>query len=89
MVANGIAMQEIMKATQEETKISQDLALKTHKLSESMRKDSLSMKTVHRLSQVARIQADDGEDSDLDNVFPSGYIIRGKTPPRSQLLQSS
>ena len=48
MVANGIAMQEIMKATQEEIKISQELALKTHRLSESMKKDSLSMKTVHR-----------------------------------------
>ena len=51
LVADGIAMQEIWKATQEETKISQDLALKTHKLSESMKKDSLSMKTVHWLSQ--------------------------------------
>ena len=52
MVANGIAMQEIMKATQEETKVSQDLALKTHRLSESMKKDSLSMKTVQRVSQI-------------------------------------
>ena len=46
MVANSTAMQEIMKATQQETKITQDLALKTHKLSESMKRDSLSMKTV-------------------------------------------
>ena len=47
MVANGTAMQEIMKATQEEAQASRDLALKTHKLSESMKKDSLSMKTVN------------------------------------------
>ena len=46
MVANGIVMQEIMKATQEETKVSRGLAVKAHKLSESMKKDSLSMKTV-------------------------------------------
>ena len=52
MVANGTAMQEIMKATRDETKVSRDLALKTHKLSESMKKDSLSMKTVDRCSQV-------------------------------------
>ena len=82
MVANGIAMQEIMKATQEETKVSKDLALKTHKLSENMRKDSLSMKTVYGLSHVTRIQADHDEDSDLNDVFPSRHIIRGKSPPR-------
>ena len=46
MVANGVAMQEIMKASQEETKISRDLASKAHKLTESMKQDSLSMKTV-------------------------------------------
>lgn len=46
MVANGAAIQAIMKATQEETKVSRDLAVKAHKLTESMKMDSLSMKTV-------------------------------------------
>ncbi|KAL8787043.1 MAG: hypothetical protein Q9195_007948 [Heterodermia aff. obscurata] len=46
MVTNGLAMQDIMKATQLEAKISQEMAKKTQKLSESMRQDSLSMKTV-------------------------------------------
>lgn len=46
MLANGAAMQAIMEATQEETKVSRSLAVKAHKLSESMRKDSLSMRTV-------------------------------------------
>lgn len=46
MLANGAAMQAIMEATQEETKVSRSLAVKAHKLSESMRKDSLSMRTI-------------------------------------------
>lgn len=39
-------MQAIMEATQEEIKVSRGLAAKAHKLTESMKKDSLSMKTV-------------------------------------------
>ena len=46
MVANGIALQDIMKATQMEAKITRGMAKKTQKLSESMRQDGLSMKTV-------------------------------------------
>ena len=54
MVTNGIAMQEIMKATQLEAKIAQGMAKKTQKLSESMRQDSLSMKTVRILLKRVR-----------------------------------
>lgn len=46
MVANGIAMQRIMEATQEETRTSRVLAIRAHELTEEMKKDSLSMKTV-------------------------------------------
>lgn len=46
MVANSAAMQAILKATQEETKVSQVMAKRAHELTEEMKKDSLSMKTV-------------------------------------------
>ena len=46
LVANGIALRKIMAAAQEETKVSRDLQVKAHKLSEDMKRDSLSMKTV-------------------------------------------
>jgi hypothetical protein len=45
MVANGSAMQEMMRATQEETKMSRVMAIRAHELTEEMKKDSLSMKT--------------------------------------------
>ena len=63
MVANGIAMQDIMKSTQMEAKIAQGMAKKTQKLSESMRQDSLSMKTVRLLLQRA--------EGATDSVFTS------------------
>ncbi len=46
MIANGIAMREILKASQEEVKISRNLAVQANKVTEGMKKDSLSMKTV-------------------------------------------
>ena len=39
-------MQEILKATQQETKMSRAMAIKAHELTEEMKKDSLSMKTI-------------------------------------------
>lgn len=45
-VKNGHKMQEILTATQQETKISQKMAKTSQKLTEEMKKDSLSMKTV-------------------------------------------
>lgn len=38
-------MQEIMQATQEETRIARGMAIRAHRLTEDMKKDSLSMKT--------------------------------------------
>lgn len=46
MVANGKAMHEIMKATQEEAKMSRSLALRSQELGEEMKRDSVAMKTV-------------------------------------------
>jgi len=46
MVLNTTAMQEILKATQQETKMSRAMAIKAHELTEEMKKDSLSMKTI-------------------------------------------
>jgi hypothetical protein len=46
MVENGNAMHEIMKATQEEAKMSRHLAIRSQRLGEEMRKDSIAMKTV-------------------------------------------
>lgn len=53
MVSNGIAMHAILKATQEETAFSRDIALssrdialRSQKLSEEMKRDSVSMKTI-------------------------------------------
>jgi len=37
-LANGAAMQAIMKTNQKETKVSQDLAVKAHKLTKSMKR---------------------------------------------------
>ena len=36
---------------------------------------------------LSRIKANDNKDSDLDNVFPPGHIIRGKHPIGSQVLR--
>jgi hypothetical protein len=46
MVANSAAMQGILKATQEETRASRTMAVRAHELTEEMKKDSLSMKTI-------------------------------------------
>ncbi|KAL8860293.1 MAG: hypothetical protein Q9178_003264 [Gyalolechia marmorata] len=46
MVANSAAMQAIMQTSQEEIKVSRVLATKAHRISESMKKDSLSMRTI-------------------------------------------
>ena len=46
MVLNGKAMHAILKATQEEAAISRDIALRSQQISEDMKKDSVSMKTI-------------------------------------------
>jgi hypothetical protein len=46
MVANGKAMHEIMKATQEEARMTRNLALRSQELGEEMKRDSVAMKTV-------------------------------------------
>lgn len=46
MVFNGKAMHAILKATQEEAAISRDIALRSQQISEDMKKDSVSMKTI-------------------------------------------
>ena len=71
MVANGTALQEIMKAIEEEIKISRSLATKAHKLSESVRKDSLSMKTV-RLFLLWETQIDNHKIAILTMFFLPG-----------------
>ena len=77
MVANGVAMQAIMQASQEETKISRVLATKAHKLSESMQKDSLSMRTVSPFSITLNDQArtDLSVDSGMHDVLPAGDVV--------------
>jgi len=77
MVANGAAMQAIMKATQEETKVSRGLAVKAHKLTESMKMDSLSMKTVRSLLIDHPPSTDDYGDRGFDHVLPARDILRG------------
>lgn len=76
MVANGAAMQAIMKATQEETKVSRDLAVKAHKLTESMKMDSLSMKTVRSVVTDHSSSTDNNGDRGLNNVLPARDILR-------------
>ncbi|KAL9116047.1 MAG: hypothetical protein Q9227_000415 [Pyrenula ochraceoflavens] len=46
MVANGVAMHAILKATQEEAAFSREIAIRSQQLSEDMKKDSVSMKTI-------------------------------------------
>jgi hypothetical protein len=54
MVTNSTAMQEIMRATQEETRMSRAMAFRAQELTEEMKKDSLSMKTVAKASLLER-----------------------------------
>lgn len=44
-------MQSLLQISQEEAKVSRILAAKAHKLSESMKKDSLSMRTVMTIAE--------------------------------------
>ncbi|KAJ9641519.1 hypothetical protein H2199_005489 [Coniosporium tulheliwenetii] len=46
LVANGVAMQEIMKATQDEAKVSRRMADQSQRLAEEMKKDSVAMKAI-------------------------------------------
>ena len=46
LVINGTAMQDILKATQQETQMSRSMARRAQELTEEMKRDSLSMKTV-------------------------------------------
>jgi hypothetical protein len=46
LLENSLAMQKILKATQEETAASKVMAGRAHELTEEMKKDSLSMKTI-------------------------------------------
>jgi len=85
MVANGAAMQAIMKATQEETKVSRGLAVKAHKLTESMKMDSLSMKTVRSVVTDRPPSTDDYGDRGLNHVLPARNILR--SPTLDALLQ--
>lgn len=79
MVANGAAMQAIMKATQEETKVSRDLAVKAHKLTESMKMDSLSMKTVRFMITDPPSRTNDYVDRGFNHVLSARNIVRGPT----------
>lgn len=79
MVANGAAMQAIMKATQEETKVSRDLAVKAHKLTESMKMDSLSMKTVRLMITDHPSSTNDYVDRSFNYVLSARNIVRGHT----------
>lgn len=85
MVANGQAMQAIMEATQEETKASRNLAIKAQKLTESMKKDSLSMKTVSRIDRSTKTYSDVHADSRVDHVLSTRDLIR--CPAFNALLQ--
>ena len=46
VVSNGKAMNEIMKATRDEAAFSREIALRSQQLSEAMKKDSVSMRTI-------------------------------------------
>jgi len=79
MVANGAAMQAIMKATQEQTKVSRGLAVKAHKLTESMKMDSLSMKTVRSIVTDHLPSTNDYGDRCFNHVLPARDILRSPT----------
>lgn len=80
MLANGVAMQAIMQAAQEETKISRVLATKAQKLSESMKEDSLSMRTVSTLNTINKeAMTKFSKDSSMYNALPTGDVIRSRS----------
>ena len=60
-VTNGKAMQAILKAAQEDNRISQQIAFQSHLLAQSMKNDSVAMKTVSELvepSETLRARTD-------------------------------
>ena len=77
MVANGAAMQAIMQTSQEEIKISRVLATKAHRISESMKKDSLSMRTVSPFVETgnAKQWTDIFEDCSMHDAISSRDIV--------------
>lgn len=46
MVSNGEKMHAILLATQEDIKVSREIALRSHEIAEEMKQDSVAMKTV-------------------------------------------
>ena len=46
MVSNGEKMHAILRATQDDAKVSRDIAEQSRKLAEEMKQDSVAMKTV-------------------------------------------
>ncbi|KAH8819290.1 hypothetical protein F5884DRAFT_743706 [Xylogone sp. PMI_703] len=76
MAANGSAMQEMMRATQEETRMSRAMAIRAHGLTEEMKKDSLSMKTAGRLRTSVFCEfSNQNLDRHIDNVLPSRNVL--------------
>ncbi|KAL8918091.1 MAG: hypothetical protein Q9172_005563 [Xanthocarpia lactea] len=91
MVANGAAMQAIMQTSQEEIKVSRVLATKAHRISESMKKDSLSMRTVSPFVETvnAKQWTDIFEDCSMHDAISSRDIRSNEKLLQEGLYQNS
>lgn len=66
MVSNGEKMHAILLATQEDARISRDIAKASHAVAEEMKQDSVAMKTVLSPQLLSR-----GENNVTDSFFPT------------------
>lgn len=57
MVSNGEKMHAILLATQEDAKMSREIALRSHEIAEEMKQDSVAMKTVRILASFFSLLA--------------------------------
>ena len=86
MVANAVAMQEIMRAAQEETRIAGGMAIRAHQLTEDMKKDSISLQTVRPYPiSIRRMFPTVRQDRGSNDVLPPRNFIRRKVPTPSPL----
>jgi hypothetical protein len=55
-VTNDRTMQAILTAAQEDNKLSQNIVFESHELAQSMKNDSVAMKTVSVVSTVSEVK---------------------------------
>lgn len=73
MMSNGEKMHAILLATQEDAKISREIALRSHEIAEEMKQDSVAMKTVSILAPLFPFLARQRERNKL-NILTTKWV---------------